>query len=106
MLRLWQFAILLALALVTAIVVLINMRQYSSNRELQFEVNQRAQFVQQAVPLENLSREIALSLAQLGLRSQDDQIRALLTSLGISVTVNQGATGASVSPAQAKGPTR
>jgi hypothetical protein len=106
-LKLWEFAVLLVVALLTAIVVLFNMRQFGANRELQFEVSQRAQFVQQTIPLENLSREIALALAQLGVRSQDDQIRALLNSLGISVTVNQAPAPATVPPpAPAKGPAK
>ena len=89
MLKRWEFAILIVLALSTAIVVMFNMQRFSANRELQFEVNQRAQFVQQTIPLENLSRDIALALAQLGVRSQDEQIRALLNSLGITVNVSQ-----------------
>lgn len=89
MLKQWEFTALILLAVCTTIVVLFNMQQFGSNRELQFEVNQRAQFVQQTVPLETLSREIALALAQLGVRSQDEQIRALLNSLGITVNVNQ-----------------
>ena len=105
MLKLWEFAVLLVVALVTAIIVLFNMRQFGANRELQFEVSQRAQFVQQTVPLESLSREIALALAQLGVRSQDDQIRALLNSLGITVTVNQ-APAASAPPAPTRGPAK
>lgn len=98
MLRLWEFAVLLVVAFITAAIVLFNMRQFSANRELQFEVSQRAQFVQQTAPLETLSREIALALAQLGVRSQDDQIRALLDSLGITVTVNQPAPAAAPPP--------
>jgi len=89
MLRLWEFATLLVVALLTAVVVLFNAQMFGSNRSLQLEVNQRAQFIQQSAPLEGLSRDIALALAQLGVRSQDDQVQALLRSLGITVTVNQ-----------------
>jgi type VI protein secretion system component VasK len=87
-LRGWQFWLLTALAAATAVLIALNMYRFSDNRKLQAEVSQRAQFIQQTIPLETLSRDIALALAQLGVRSQDEQIRALLASLGISVTVN------------------
>jgi type VI protein secretion system component VasK len=80
--------ILTALAAALAALVAVNMLLFSENRKAQAEVSQRALFIQQSVPLETLSREIAVALAQLGMRSQDEQIRALLASLGIVVTVN------------------
>lgn len=101
MLKRWEFLALTVVALLTAAVIVANMYRFSANRQLQAEVNQRGLFIQQSVPLENLSREIALALAQLGVRSADDQIRALLNSLGISVTVNQ--PQAAAAPAESKG---
>lgn len=88
MLKTWQFWTLTGLSIVTASLIALNMFRFSENRKLQADVNQRAQFIQQTIPLETLSRDIALALAQLGVRNQDDQIRSLLSSLGISVTVN------------------
>jgi hypothetical protein len=82
-----EFWILTALAALVAALVAVNMYVFRENRQLQTEVNQRALFIQQTVPLEALSREIAVALAQLGVRSQDAQIQALLSSLGIVVTV-------------------
>lgn len=101
MVKPWQFWTLTVVAAATAIVVMANMYRFSANRQLQSEVNLRNVFIQQSIPLENLSREIALGLAQLGVRSQDEQIRALLSSLGISVTVNQPAAPAA--PGEGKG---
>jgi hypothetical protein len=83
-----EFWILTGLAGTIAVLIAVNMYLFGGNRDVQMEVNQRALFIQQTVPLENLSREIAVALAQLSARSQDDQIRALLASLGITVTVN------------------
>jgi type VI protein secretion system component VasK len=93
-LKRWEFWTLTAVALATALVVVANMYRFSANRQLQAEVSQRGLFIQQSIPLENLSREIALALAQLGVKSQDEQIRALLGSLGITITVNQPAPAA------------
>lgn len=98
-LKMWEFLVLTALAVVSAVLIGLNMYRFSDNRKLQAEVNQRAQFIQQTVPMEALSRDIALALAQLGVRSQDDQIRALLSSLGISVTITPPAPSAAGTPA-------
>jgi hypothetical protein len=97
-----EFWILTLLAVVVAALVGVNMALFGKNRQAQLEVNQRALFVQQSVPLETLSREIAVALAQLGVRSQDEQIRALLSSLGITVTVNAPAApaGQAAAPSQ------
>jgi hypothetical protein len=89
-----EFWILTLLAVVVAALVGVNMVLFGKNRQAQLEVNQRALFIQQTVPLETLSREIAVALAQLGVRSHDEQIRALLSSLGITVTVNAPAAPA------------
>lgn len=88
MVRPWQLWVLTVVAAATAAMVLANMVRFSANRQLQSEVSQRNLFIQQSIPLENLGREIALALAQLGVRSQDEQIRTLFNSLGISVQVN------------------
>lgn len=88
MLRNWQFWTLTALAALCAAFIAANMWAFSANRKLQLEVNQRAQFVQQSAQLEQLTRDIATALAQLGARSQDEQIRSMLAGLGITFTVN------------------
>jgi hypothetical protein len=83
-----EFWILTVLAVLVAVLIAVNMVLFGNNRQVQTEVNERALFIQQTVPLEALSRDIAVALAQLGARSQDEQIRALLSSLGITVSVN------------------
>lgn len=95
-----QFWTLSALAALTALLIAANMFRFSENRRLQAEVNERGQFIQQTVPLEALSREIALALAQLGVREQDEQITALLSSLGITVTVTAPEPAAGTAPRQ------
>ncbi len=106
MLKTWQFWVLTALAAISALLIGLNMYRFSENRKLQADVNQRAQFIQQSVPLETLSRDIALALAQLGVRSQDDQIHALLSSLGITVTVNPPPTSPTGAPAPTSAPAK
>ena len=60
----------------------------SLNRGLQGDIAQRQQYVQQSVQLEGLYREIIRSLAELGARNNDQDVRALLQRHGISYTVN------------------
>jgi hypothetical protein len=101
MLTRWQFWLLTALSVVMAALIGAGMLRFADNRKLQLEVSQRAQFIQQTVPLDALSREMVSALAQLAVRGPDDQIRAMLSRLGISVSENAAAAppGASA-PAQ------
>lgn len=89
MLKSWQFWILTALAVAQAALMATNMVGFGDNRKLQAEVNQRGQFIQESIRLEQLTREIALALAQLGVRNQDAQIQSMLGSLGITINVNE-----------------
>ena len=103
MLKHWQFWILTVLALTQAALVGINIFAFNANRKLQAEVSQRAQTVQQAVQFEQLTRDMAVALAQLATRNQDPQIRAMLTSLGITVNVNEEAPRNAAAAAAATG---
>ena len=102
MLTKWQFWLLTALATIAALLIAANMLRFSQNRQLQVEVAQRGQFIQQTAALESLNREIVSALAQLAVRGPDEQIRSMLTSLGISVTENPApstpAAGAATQP--------
>lgn len=86
MLSRWQFWVLTLLSLISVALIGTNMWRFAANRQQQAEVTQRAQFVQQTAPLEVLNREIVAALAQLAVRNKDDQLRAMLTSLGLTVT--------------------
>lgn len=102
MLKSWQFWILTALAVVQAALIASNMYGFSDNRKRQAEINQRAQYIQESARLEQLSREIALALAQLGVRNQDTQIQSMLGSLGITINVGEAAAARQAPPAEGK----
>ena len=74
------------------------------NRSLRADVETRQQYVQQSLQLEGLYREIVRSLAELGARNKDEQVRALLERHGITYSVNTGAATGSTS-GSASGPT-
>jgi hypothetical protein len=88
----WQFWLLTVLAAIAAALIAANMYRFSENRRLQLEVSQRAQFIQQTVALEALNREIVSALAQRAVRGPDEQIRAMLSNLGMSVTETPAAS--------------
>lgn len=81
-----QFWLLTVMAAGALLLVAANMYRFADNRKTQFEVAQRGQYIQQTVALEALNREIVTALAQLAVRGPDEQIRAMLSTLGLSVT--------------------
>jgi ABC-type transport system involved in cytochrome bd biosynthesis fused ATPase/permease subunit len=91
-LKKWEFPFLTAVGALTLVLVIVNAVLFLGNRSSQLEVNNRQQYVQQSVQLEGLYREIVKALADLSVKNNDKQIRDMLASQGITVTVGgQGA---------------
>ncbi|HXX12111.1 MAG TPA: hypothetical protein VEK05_11410 [Burkholderiales bacterium] len=91
-LKKWEFRFLTAVAALTLLLVVVNAVLFLGNRSTQTEVNSRQQYVQQSIQLEGLYREIVRALADLSIKNDDKQIRDMLASQGISVSVpGQGA---------------
>ncbi len=103
-LKVEEFWISTALAIVTLLLLIVNMVLFSGNRGLQAEVAGRQQYIQQSVQLETLYRSIVNDLATLGTRNRDDQVLAVLAAQGI--TVNPAPSPGSVAPAQPGKPAR
>lgn len=74
--------------------VVVNIFLFLGNRTIQGEVNDRQQFINQSIQLDRLNRELIAALANLAARNNDDQIRNLLASHGITFTVNQPTSAA------------
>jgi len=102
MLKRVEFGILLALAAVIAVLVMANVGMTLANRSVQTEIQSRAQFVQQTAQLEVLYREIVKALADLSVKNQDGDLRNLLASHGITVTVNNPPAAAPMAAAAAE----
>jgi len=66
---------------------------FLGNRGGQIEVNSRQQYIQQSIQLEGLYREIVKALADLSIKNNDKQIRDMLASQGITVTVGGQGVG-------------
>ena len=87
MLKDWQYWTLTAITAVSVVLVVANMTMFVNNRATQAEVNARAQFLQQTVQLDALYREMVKALADLSVKNQDKDLRALLAAHGITVNV-------------------
>jgi hypothetical protein len=74
---------IVAVALVAANIVL-----FAGNRDAQSEVATRTQYIQQSLQLEPLYQGIVRGLAEIAAKTSDPQISQLLTSHGITYTVN------------------
>jgi hypothetical protein len=103
MLRKTEFWILTVLAAVSLLLAVTNMVLFGQNRQAQAEVNSRAQYIQQSAQLEPLYREIVKALADLSVRSNDGQLRELLTKQGITVSASPPPPAGAAAPESKKG---
>lgn len=86
-----RFLILTALSLLLLILVAVNISLFLSNRSLQAEQAEKARFLQESLKLEPAYRALIQSLARLANDRQDDNLRGLLSSQGI--TIDTAASG-------------
>jgi hypothetical protein len=104
----WFRWVLSGIAVLGLIFVVVNIFLFLGNRSIQGEVNDRQQFINQSIQLDRLNRELIAALANLAARNNDDQLRNLLASHGITFTVNPptGAAPAAGGGAAAAGRTK
>lgn len=98
-----RYWILTLIAAASFMAMLVNIAFGVANGNARTDVNQRQQFVQQSVQLEGLYKDIVRSLAELGARNNDGDVKALLQKHGITYNVNPPAATA---PAPAAAPAR
>ena len=81
----------------TLVLVFVNMFLLVGNQSLQRSVTERQQVIMQSIQMQGPAREIVGALANLAVRSEDEQLKQLLAKHGITVTVNpQNSNGAAV----------
>jgi hypothetical protein len=81
------------LAVLILVLVLVNVLLSLGNQSLRAEVNERQQFIMQSVQLEGLHREIIGALATVAVKTNDEQLKSLLASQGISVSASPTPAG-------------
>jgi hypothetical protein len=84
----WQFLLLSILASLGFGLVLLNVVLFTGNKAEQNDSSMRGQYIQQSQQLEPLYQSIIRKLAEISAKTNDPQISQLLTSQGITVTVN------------------
>lgn len=83
-----EFLTLTGLGGVAVALAVANGVLFTGNRAAQLDVTTRAAMVQQTAPLELLQRDIARTLADLALRSRDQQVLDMLKANNVTVTQN------------------
>ena len=88
-----RIGFLTPLAGLILLLVLINLLLSLGNQFLRLQVTERQQFITQSIQLEGLHREIVTALASVAVKNNDEQIKNLLASQGISIVGNTRAAG-------------
>jgi len=73
------------LSCLVLLLVLVNILLMVGNQSVQTEVGDRQQFIAQAIQLENLSRQVVGAMANMALKSNDEQLKKLLMANGIDL---------------------
>jgi hypothetical protein len=75
---------LMVLAALILVLVLLDVLLGLGNQSLRAEVSERQQFIAQSMQLEGLHREIITTLAAVALKTNDEKLKGLLASQGVS----------------------
>jgi hypothetical protein len=81
---------LTVLAALILVLVFVDILLGLGNQSLRVEVSERQQFIAQSMQLEGLHREIVTTLATVALKTNDDKLKGLLASQGISFGADPG----------------
>lgn len=68
-----------------AVLVLLNVLIAVGNQSIQVEVGERQQEISQAIPMETLNRQLVTVLASMALKTNDEQLKKVLTESGINL---------------------
>jgi hypothetical protein len=75
------------------ILALVNVLLTFGNQSLRLQVTERQQFITQSIQLEGLHREIVTALASVAVKHNDEQLKSLLASQGVSLVGSPRAAG-------------
>ena len=92
--------VLLVGSVLFLLLIVLNIGLFLSNRALQEQVGERAQYVQQSLQLEKIYQPLVRALANLAANRNDAQIRNLLSSQGISFTTAPSPAQPQTAPAK------
>ncbi len=96
----WQFWTVTGCGGLLLLVVVINIFLFLHNRSLQGDVNNRQLYINQSLQLEQLNREIVTALANLAAKNNDEDIKQLLATHGITFSLNPSSSANTSSQTQ------
>lgn len=73
------------LAVLAFVLVVVDIMLAVGNQSVQAEVSERQQFIAQSIQLEQLNRQVIQALATMAMKSNDEQLKNLLVSSGVSL---------------------
>ena len=76
------------LGFLTMLLVFVNMFLLVGNQSLQRNVAERQQFIMQSIQAQTGARDMIGAVANIAVRTDDEQLKKLLAKHGISVSVN------------------
>jgi len=76
------------LGFLTMLLVFVNMFLLVGNQSLQRNVAERQQFIMQSIQAQTGAREMIAAVANLAVRTDDEQLKKLLAKHGITVSLN------------------
>ncbi len=73
------------LAVVALVLVVVDVLLALGNQSVQADVNERQQFIAQSIQLEQLNRQVVAVLANMAMKSNDEQLKNLLAASGVNL---------------------
>jgi len=83
------------LAVVALVLVVVNVMLALGNQSVQADVNERQQVIAQGIQAEQLNRQVVTVLANMAMKGNDEQLKNLLASSGVSLAPNPETAGGS-----------
>jgi len=78
--------ILTTLSALVLVLVLVNILIGLGNQSVQAEIGERQQMIAQTIQLESLNRQLITVLANMALKTNDEQLKKLLAESGINLS--------------------
>lgn len=83
------------LAVLALVLVVANVLLTMGNQSVQADVNERQQFIAQSIQLEQLNRQVVAVLANMAMKSNDEQLKKLLAGTGVALGQGPESAGGS-----------
>ena len=73
------------LAVLALVLVVVNIMLTLGNQSVQAEVSERQQYIAQSIQLNELNQQVVGALANMAMKSNDEQLKNLLVSSGVGI---------------------